>query len=114
MRLSILILALLAGNAIAWENPYEYRPRMPRTTNSYDPATGNMTNTYRHADGSSDTYGINPRTGSQWNSRSDRRGNQSGTDADGNTWNYNRDTNTYFNHGTGEMCTGSGYARVCF
>ena len=73
-----------------------------------------MTNTYRHADGSSDTYGINPRTGSQWNIRSDRRGNQSGTDANGNTWNYNRDTNTYFNHGTGEMCTGSGYARVCF
>ena len=68
MKLSALLLVLLAGNALAWENPYEYRPRMPRTTNSYDPSTGNMTNPYRHADGSSDTYGINPRTGSQWNS----------------------------------------------
>ena len=65
MRLSILILALLVGNAIAWENPYEYRPRMPRATNSYDPATGNMTNTYRHADGPA-TPMASTRTGSQW------------------------------------------------
>ena len=64
MKLSALILVLLAGNALAWDNPYEYKPRTPRTTNSYDPATGNMTNTYRHADGSSDTYGINANTGS--------------------------------------------------
>ena len=88
MKLSALILALLAGNALAWDDPYEYKPRMPRTSNNYDPATGNMTNTYRHADGSSDTYGNNANTGSQWRSHSDRRGNQSGTDADGNMWNF--------------------------
>ena len=85
MRLSILMPgADCHGNAIAWETHTNTGHACRRTTNSYDPATGNMTNTYRHADGSSDTYGINPRTGSQWNSRSDRRGNQSGTDADGN------------------------------
>ncbi len=113
MKLSALILALLAGNALAWDNPYEYKPRTPRTSSHYDPSTGNMTNTSRYADGSSDTYGNNANTGSQWRSHSDRRGNQSGTDADGNMWNYNRDSNTYYNYGTGKMCTGSGYSRVC-
>lgn len=114
MRTAITMLALLAcaGQALAWGED-EYRLRQPRSSNSYDPSTGNMYNTYRHADGSSDTYGNNAQTGSQWRSHSDRRGNQSGTDADGNAWNYNRDTNTYFNYGTGKMCTGSGYARVC-
>ena len=115
MRIAIVMLALLAcaGQAMAWDES-EYKPRRPRTSNAIDPANGNMYNTYRHADGSSDTYGINPRTGSQWRSHSDRRGNQSGTDADGNAWQYNRDSNTYFNYGTGEMCTGSGYSRICF
>lgn len=113
MKLSALILALLAGNALAWDNPYEYKPRMPRSSSSYDATTGNLYNTHRHADGSSDTYGINAETGSQWNSHTDRRGNSRGTDSDGNMWQHNQDTNTYYNYGTGKMCTGSGYARVC-
>lgn len=113
MRIIITMIAIaLAAQAMAYDED-DYKPRRPRTSSNYDATTGNMYNTQRHLDGSSDTYGNNTNTGSQWQSHSDRRGNQSGTDADGNMWNYNRGSNTYYNYGTGKMCTGSGYARVC-
>ena len=110
-----LILACATAQAFAWDDPYtqNQRPRRPSMSSDYDPATGSTYNTQRHADGSSDTYGNNLNTGSSWNSHTDRRGNQSGTDASGNAWNYNKDTGTYYNYGTGKMCTGSGAARFC-
>lgn len=113
MRIIITMIAVaLAAQAMAYDED-DSKPRQPRSSSNYDATTGNMTNTQRRSDGSSDTYGANTNNGSQWQSHSDRRGNQSGTDADGNMWNYNRGSNTYFNYGTGKMCTGSGYTRVC-
>lgn len=114
MRTTIVMLALLAcaGQAMAWDDD-DYKPRRPRTSSNFDPANDNLYNTYRHADGSSDTYGSNAQNGSQWQSHTDRRGNSRGTDADGNAWQYNRDSNTYFNYGTGKMYTGVGYSRIC-
>jgi hypothetical protein len=45
--------------------------------------------------------GYNPRTGSQWSSRTS--GNTTfGTDSRGNSWTYNRSTGSYLNYGTGE------------
>lgn len=115
MRTAVMILALAAcaGQALAWDDDNEYQPQRPRSSSSYDANTGNMYNTNRHADGSSDTYGNNPNTGSQWNSHTDRNGNARGTDSDGNMWQYNKGSNTYFNYGTGKMCTGSGRTRIC-
>lgn len=48
------------------------------------------------------TQGYNWNTGSQWNTNHQRGGNMSGTDSNGNTWQYNRSTGQYYNYGTGE------------
>lgn len=77
----------------------------------YDWKTGNSYNTYKSGD---TTYvqGYNTNTGSSWNSKIDSSGNQSGTDSEGNYWQYNSGSKVYTNS-NGTICTGSGYSRVC-
>lgn len=86
-------------------------PAPPRTT--YDWRSGNTYTTTPQSDGSTTVRGWNGQTGAQWNTRIDAQGNQRGTDSNGNMWNYNARSGTYINYGTGRMCTGTGYARVC-
>lgn len=65
------------------------------------------------AGGGAHVQGFNTQTGSMWSTDIDRRGNQRGMDANGNMWSYDRGSGHYFNYGTGQMCTGTGAARIC-
>lgn len=57
--------------------------------------------------------GYNYKTGASWTTHVDDEGNMRGYDSNYNHWNYNRNSVTYINYGTGKMCTGYGYSRVC-
>ena len=56
--------------------------------------------------------GYNLHSGKMWNKQIDQQGER-GFDADNNYYTYDRNTGTYFNHGTGKMCFGEGAARIC-
>ena len=79
----------------------------------YDWQSGNSYNTYQSGDS---TYlnGFNTNTGTSWNTKYESDGDSSGTDSDGNMWNYNLAAHTYQNYGTGQICVGDGAARTCF
>ena len=79
----------------------------------FDPRTGTYYEVDRDPMGNTTVHGANAGTGSQWNTTVDRQGNQNGVDASGNAWNYNKNTTTYMNSGTGKMCTGQGMYRMC-
>ena len=121
MRQLVLAL-LLAGVATTASAQYStYRPspypaptyQAPRTTTTYDWQSGNTYTTTTRPGGGATINGFNANTGSTWNTQIDQRGNQQGMDSSGNVWNYNAQTKTYMNFGTGKMCTGEGYARMC-
>ncbi len=80
---------------------------------TFDPRTGNTYRWMRNPDGSTYIQGTNPYTGSQWNNNIEPNGNMQGRDANGNPWNYNKDTNTYRNS-DGTFCVGQGASRRCF
>lgn len=114
-----LLLAGVATTASAQYRPYQtptYQTptyQAPRTTTTYDWQSGNSYTTTTRPGGGANVNGYNMNNGSMWNTQIDPRGNQQGTDANGNMWNYNAGTKTYMNYGTGKMCTGEGYARIC-
>jgi len=72
-------------------------------------------NSYRWQKTGSDTtvYGSNLKTGKNWNTHIDNNGSMRGQDSKGNFWNYNQQSGTYMNYGTGKICTGKGYGRIC-
>lgn len=70
---------------------------------TYDHNTGNTYFYDTYLDGSTSVRGYNFNTGSTWNTTIDKDGNMRGTDSQGNQWNYNESTGTYYNYGTGDM-----------
>lgn len=96
----ILVLLSLLGTTAFAESRYDYR-----TGNYYT-----VTPTYG---GGARVQGMNIKNGTTWSNTVDQRGNQRGYDANGNYYNYNADTGTYMNFGTGKTCTGKGAYRVC-
>lgn len=76
--------------------------------------TGNCYSTYGNARSGYNTYGNNLNTGSTWSSHTDPNGNQRGYDSSGNAWNYNAQTGSYYNYGTGRSCSGFGASRTCY
>lgn len=69
----------------------------------YDWRTGNSHNYYTDSTGTTTVRGNNLSTGSSWNTTISPNGDMRGYDSDMNYWNYNNNTGTYINHGTGEM-----------
>ena len=88
-----------------------YGYQAPKTT--YDYSSGNMYTTTPNYNGGANIQGSNLNNGSMWNTQVKPNGDMSGTDANGNYWNYNSSTKTYNNYGTGRMCTGTGASRIC-
>lgn len=80
---------------------------------TYDWRTNSNYNYYTNPNGATQVYGNNYNTGSQWQTTIQPNGDQRGRDAQGNMWQYNQQSGTYMNYGTGKICTGKGYARVC-
>lgn len=89
----------------------QQRQALPKTT--YDYQSGNLYTTSPTYNGGVRVQGSNMNTGAMWNAEIDRKGNQRGTDSSGNYWTYDQGSKTYMNLGTGKMCTGEGYARIC-
>jgi hypothetical protein len=83
------------------------------STYNYDYRTGNSYRTYTDTSGTTYVNGYNYNTGSSWRSTVDKDGDQRGTDSQGNSWQYNARSHSYYNYGTGKMCTGTGYSRIC-
>lgn len=77
----------------------------------YNPSTGNSI--YSRQSGSS-TYqsGYNYNTGTTWNGTYNSNGTSHGTDSNGNYWNYNSNTGSYYNS-SGTVCYGKGAYRTC-
>lgn len=97
---------LLALPALA-DDPYY---TTPKTT--YDWSTNSSYTTTYGYDGAATVSGSNINTGATWNTTIDKQGNQRGTDADGNLWQYNKATGSYINS-NGKVCIGKGATRVC-
>jgi hypothetical protein len=81
---------------------------------TYDWQSGNSYNWDTDDFGNTHVYGMNPNTGSTWNTTIDPQGNMQGFDAQMNPWSYDSGTGTYFNFGTGRMCIGQRPIRSCF
>lgn len=86
----------------------------PRSRTTYDWQSGNTYTTRKRYNGDTNVDGFNALTGSAWNTTVKPNGSMNGTDSDFNPWSYDSRTGTYINYGTGKMCVGEGYARVCF
>lgn len=80
---------------------------------SYDWQNNNYYTWNSDRGGTTRYQGYNFNNGSMWGGQIDRRGNQRGYDRDGNYWTYDSQSKTYLNFGTGKMCTGTGYGRIC-
>lgn len=78
----------------------------------YDWRTGNSYSTYSDSQGTT-LHGFNSRTGSQWRIRQNNDGSYNGWDANGNYFSGDHRSGSYYNLGTGTVCVGKGYARVC-
>lgn len=81
---------------------------------SYDWRTNSHYSWDTDGTGNTTVRGYNYNSGGMWRTNIDPNGSMRGTDSQGNYWKYNSNTNTYYNYGTGKMCTGSGYSRTCF
>lgn len=97
-------------------NPYaqqRQQQQQPRSGSSYDWQSGNSYHYRTDSYGNTTVNGYNLQNGTMWNSRIQPNGSQTGTDANGNYWTYDHRTKTYNNLGTGKMCVGEGYGRIC-
>jgi hypothetical protein len=126
---AVIVVLSLASVASAQSiyQPYQpYRPLvapapMPTTTLSIgptggmtlDPNSGNIYQWHRQLDGSTDLRGNNIRTGSTWQTTIQPSGSMHGVDHQFNSWDYNANSKTYINYGTGQLCIGEGVTRVC-
>ena len=81
-------------------------------TTKYDYESGNN---YTVCDSGDTTTirGTNLQNGSIWNQTQKKNGTYSGTDGDGNYYTGDNKTGSYYNYGTGKMCTGTGASRIC-
>jgi hypothetical protein len=120
MRNVLLGVALAAAVTTAASAQYQsYKPyqpptyQAPKTTNTFDWQSGNSYTTTTKPNGGADVRGMNLNNGSMWNTQIDPKGNQRGTDADGNLWTYDARSKTYMNLSTGKMCMGEGMGRIC-
>jgi hypothetical protein len=87
-----------------------YERRSGTTT---DPQSGNVYNWRKDSRGNTHVDGMNLYNGSMWQTDIKPNGSMTGTDKNFNYWNYDAKSKTYMNLGTGELCIGEGYARVC-
>jgi hypothetical protein len=102
---------------------YTYTPPTPtrstpdsyerRSGSSYDFQSGNIYTWRKSDDGTTKVNGTNLNTGSMWNTTIKPNGSMTGWDSKMNPWTYDAKSKTYMNLGTGQMCIGEGYARVC-
>lgn len=106
----------LALAQYGYQNPYAPRPAAeqprPRSSSSYDWQSGNQYRTRTDQSGTTTVNGNNVQTGAMWNTRIKPNGDQSGTDANGNMWNYNARSGSYMST-DGTTCIGKGATRVC-
>lgn len=102
--------------AAQYVNPYaqQRQQQQPRSGSSYDWQSGNSYHYRTDSYGNTTVNGYNLQNGTMWNSRIKPNGNQSGTDAQGNYWDYNARSGTYHNYGTGRTCYGRGEGRTCY
>lgn len=100
---NIIIILILTASAFCWDE----------TTSKYDYNTNSKYTTTKHDDGTTEVKAYNYTTGSQWQAKTDNDGITRGRDSDNNSWKYNSNTGSYINYGTGKICTGKGYGRVC-
>jgi hypothetical protein len=84
-----------------------------RSGYKFDPYTGDTYQWSQTPNGSTNVYGSNPFTGSHWNQTIEPNGNQRGIDSQGNTWQYNQQSGSYWNS-NGHGCIGHGSARTCW
>lgn len=114
--------AVLVGTSASAQLYEPYRPygsgaterQVGQTTYTRDRETGNRYGTTQNYDGSVTVRGNNYETGSHWKTDIKPDGDQTGTDADGNRWRYDSQTNVYRNSGTGVTCRGTGSRRSCY
>ena len=83
----------------------------PRTT--YDYQSGSVYHTTPTYGGGATIRGSNTYTGSTWTTQVQPNGNMTGTDANGNLWQYNSATGNYISS-DGTVCMGKGALRQCF
>lgn len=88
-------------------------PSWAQSSYTYDWRTNSGYNTYQQPNGTTQVYGNNYNTGSQWQTTIQPNGNMRGMDSNMNQWNYDAGSKVYQNYGTGTVCVGEGYARVC-
>jgi hypothetical protein len=86
----------------------------PRSGTSYDWQSGNSYSWRKNYNGDTKVNGFNLNTGSMWQTTIKPDGSMRGTDSNMNPWTYDAKSKTYMNYGTGKICTGEGYGRVCF
>jgi hypothetical protein len=85
----------------------------PDSGYTYDWRSGNSYTWSHGYDGTINVRGYNLNTGGMWNTTIEPNGSMHGFDSNTNYWTYDSRTGTYMNMGTGTICTGKGYARVC-
>jgi len=90
------------------------RNTAPRSGSTIDPLSGNTYFWHKDSSGNTQVNGMNLNTGSMWQTEIKRDGSMNGWDKNFNPWTYDSKTKTYMNLGTGTMCIGEGYARICF
>ena len=108
--------------ATAQDGPYVHQPysygldaELRRNSgSSFDAWSGNSYRWNRDREGRTHVNGSNLYSGSQWRTTIKPDGSMRGMDSRMNPWSYDSRTRTYMNYGTGRMCTGRGYTRVCF
>jgi hypothetical protein len=71
---------------------------------TYDWQSGNSYNWNTDSSGDTNVRGYNLNSGSMWNQTVESDGDQHGYDGQGNYWNYDAQTKTYNNFGTGKYC----------
>lgn len=99
----MVLVALLAGSAFAqWQSG-----------SMYDWRSGNSYTWNKAFDGTTNLRGFNVQNGTHWNTTIQPNGDMHGLDGKNNYWTYHQGTGFYQNFGTGQICTGQGYARQC-
>ncbi len=88
-------------------------PALAQAGSTYDWKSGNYYTWHQRSDGTTDLYGSNFNTGSQWRTTIKPDGEMNGWDSRGNYWRYDSRTGNYWNT-DGTMCFGKGWSRTCY
>ena len=118
MRFIILLVLFVSDLSLALADwPYSVNTptnQRPSYGSKYDYKTGNNYRWNTDTLGNTNIYGNNYSKGTSWNTRIDRSGSMSGKDSNGHNWNYDSNTGSYYNYGTGKQCFGKGNLRTCY